>query len=105
MELGAAAAAEYRSAWLRRTLLLLLAAVTLVAGMAVLWLAGLMAIWNTGWAMTYVFGSGVLLLLVAMAACATAMSRRAAGPASTVLNTELRKDVELFQEWQSTISN
>lgn len=101
-ELGAAAAVEYRRAWIRRIVLLLVATTTCLAGCMALWVAGLVALWDTPWRLTYVVTSGVVLLAVA-AVTALAGTTRAAGPFTGVLKTELRKDAELFQQWKSTI--
>jgi hypothetical protein len=103
MELGAAAAAEYRAAWIRRALLLLLAAMTFLAGSVALWLAGLMALWESGWATLYVVGSAVLLLVVSASAWLASNSLRPTeGPVAGVFKSELNKDMELLQEWTST---
>jgi uncharacterized membrane protein YqjE len=104
-QLGAAAAVEYRSAWLRRIWLAVAAIIAFVAGSCALWLAGLMAVWDTGWRMAYVVGSAVLLLLFAVVAWLIAMTRPAAGPVASVLKSELHKDAELFQQWQSSIQS
>ena len=104
IQLGAEAASEVRSALIRRVVLALLAAAAFIAGSAALWLAGLMAVWQSPWRMAYVVGSGVLLLLFAVVAWLVAMMRPASGPATGILKSELNKDAELFQQWQSTIS-
>lgn len=104
-ELGAAAAAEYRAMLVRRLVLAVLAATTLIAGTGVLWLVGLMALWESGWRLAYVMGTAVLLLLVAATAWVAAMNRPATGPVANVLRSELSKDVELFQQWKSTMSS
>jgi hypothetical protein len=103
MELGAAAAAECRTAWVRRAVLMLLAATTFLAGASALWLAGLVALWDTGWRVGYVVGTALLLLLIAVVTWAVAISRPLGGPATGVLRSELHKDAELFQEWKSAI--
>jgi hypothetical protein len=101
-ELAAAAAVEYRSAWIRRVALALLAAITCMAGCVALWGAGLVALWDTPWRLTYVVTSAVVLLIVSVVA-AFAAAAPAAGPLGRVLRTELRRDVELFQQWKNTI--
>jgi len=103
-QLGAAAAVEYRGAWIRRIALALLAAVTFIAGSCALWLTGLMAVWDSPWRMTYVVGSAVLLLLFAAVAWVVAMAQPTTGPVTGVLKSELQKDAELFEQWQSTMS-
>lgn len=103
MELGAAAAEEYRSALVRRATLALLAAVTFVAGSGALWLAGLVALWDTGWRTGYVLGTAVLLLLFAVVTWVVAMTRPLTGPVAGVLKSELHKDAELFQQWKTSI--
>jgi len=105
LELGAAAAVEYRRVWLRRVVLLMLAALAFFVGVAALWLTGLVALWGTGWAMAYVMGSSALLLVIAFAAGTAAMAQSGDGPASKVLRNELSKDVEFYNEWTSTISS
>ena len=103
MELGVAAVAEYRSAWARRAVLMLVAAVTFIAGSGALWLTGLVALWDTRWRLMYVAVSAAVLLLASLAAWLGAMALRSTGPVAGVLKSELRKDVELFQQWKSTI--
>jgi len=102
LELGTLAAAEYRDFWLRR---LILAAVVVVAGMwglAIAWIAGLMALWDTSWRLPYVIGSAVLLLVAAAWSLGLLLSRKQDGPSVSVLKSELRKDRELFEEWKRT---
>lgn len=103
LELGAAAVAEYRSAWARRAVLVLVAAMTCIAGCATLWLAGLVALWDTSWRLTYVVASALVLLVVSGTTLLFAMAQRSTGPVAGVLKSELRKDVELFEQWKSTI--
>jgi hypothetical protein len=105
LELGAAAAAEVRRSWIRRALLAVLAATACLAGAGALWLVGLLALWDTQWRLAYVVITAGLLLLAAAAATMCAVARRPAGPFTGVLQSELRKDVELFQEWKSTNLN
>jgi hypothetical protein len=103
VELGAAAASELRSACMRRFALLLLALATGIAGMAALWSAGLLLLWNTPWRLIYVLASSVLLLIIAACALRGAIGRRSSGPSAGALRAELHKDMELFQEWKSTL--
>ena len=102
-ELGAAAAAEYRRAWARRCVLLLVAVATGIAGIAAAWTTGLVALWDTPWRLAYVAGSAMLLLLVAGISLYLALVPRTAGPSAGLLRSELRKDMELFQEWKRTL--
>jgi uncharacterized membrane protein YqjE len=102
LELGTLAAAEYRDFWLRR---LILAAVVVVAGMwglAIAWIAGLMALWDTAWRLPYVIGSAVLLLGAAGWSLGLLLARMQDGPSVSVFKSELSKDRELFEEWKRT---
>lgn len=103
LELGAAAAAEWHSAWMRRIGLLLLALATGIAGVSALWGSGLLVLWDTPWRLAYVLGSAVVLLIVAACALRGALGRHSAGPSSGALKSELQKDMELFQQWKSTL--
>ncbi len=103
VELGAAAAAEYRSAWIRRAVLALLAMALGIAGLAALWVAVLVALWDTPWRLAYVIASGVVSLALGAAALYGAMAWPTGGPATGVLKSELNKDLELFQQWKSTL--
>ena len=103
VELGAAAAAEYRSAWVRRSVLVLAGLLTALVGLSALWGAGLIALWDTPWRLGYALFSAVVLLAVATWALCEALMGRSAGPSSGALKSELRKDVELFQQWKSTL--
>lgn len=100
--LGTAAAAEYRDALARRVLLAIVAAVAGFTGLAALWATGLVALWNTPWRILYLGVSAALLLAVAIWALAVALSSAADGPSVRVLKSELRKDLELFEQWKST---
>jgi MFS family permease len=102
-ELGAAAATEYRSAWVRRALLGVVGTATAMAGLGALWAAGLVALWDTAWRLMYLGGSAVVLLLVSVLTLYLALARQPAGPTAGVLKTELRKDMELFHQWKSTL--
>lgn len=103
LQLGATAAAEYRSAWVRRLVLLLAGAVLAMAGLAALWIAGLVALWDTPWRLFYAAVSALLLLVVAAVMLYRALTPPAAGPAARTIRAEFRKDMELFQEWKSTL--
>jgi hypothetical protein len=103
IELGAEAACEVRNAWVRRIVLAWLAGVAFFAGSCALWLAGLMAVWETGWRMAYVLGTALLLLAFAVVAWIVATTRPAPGPATGTLKSELYKDAELFQQWKDTM--
>ena len=103
VELGAAAAAEWQSVWMRRVGLLLLALATGIAGIAALWGTGLLLLWDTRWRFAYVLGSAIVLLIVAVFALRGALGRRSAGPSSSALKSELHKDMELFEQWKSTL--
>lgn len=103
VELGAAAAAEYRSAWARRLLLGLLVAVTGIAGLGAAWGAGLIALWNTPWRLAYVAVTALLLLATAGWALWMLLKEQSAGPMAGILQSELRKDMELFQQWKNTL--
>lgn len=103
LELGAAAADEYRSALVRRVVLLVLAIPIALAGIAALWATGLVALWDTQWRLVYAAGSALVLLGGAAAALYGALGKRSAGHYTGVLRTELRKDMELLREWKSTL--
>lgn len=102
-ELGRAVATEYRSACMRQLLLGFLAALAGTAGLAIAWLAGLIALWETPWRLTYAVTSAVLLLMIGAVALWVLCKERPQGPMSAVLQTELRKDIELFQQWKRTL--
>jgi hypothetical protein len=103
LQLGVTVAAEYRSAWVRRLVLMLVGVATGIAGLATLWLTGLVALWDTPWRLFYVAASAVVLLLVAGISLYRALVPPAAGPAARTFRAELRKDMELFHEWKSTL--
>ncbi|MET0279569.1 MAG: hypothetical protein ABW278_00395 [Steroidobacteraceae bacterium] len=103
MELGAAAATEYRSAWVRRAVLVTTGLAVGIVGLVALWGAGLVAVWDSSWRVAYAGGSAVVLLAIAGAVLYSGLAARMSGPSSGVLKSELRKDVELFQEWKSTL--
>jgi hypothetical protein len=102
-ELGAAALAEYRSAWRRRLVWLLVGAVTGIAALATMWATGLVALWETPWRLAYVAGSAMVLLVISGAALHAALARGAPGPSAGLLRSELRKDMELWQQWKRTL--
>jgi hypothetical protein len=102
LELGVSAATEFRSAWVRRVVLVLVAASLAIAGVAALWGAGLVALWDSPWRLPYVIGSGLLLIGGAVLALYQALGR-ASGPSSGILKAQLQKDMELFQEWKRTM--
>jgi hypothetical protein len=102
LELGVSAMTEFRSAWVRRVVLVLVAAALAIAGVAALWGAGLVALWETSWRLPYVIASGVLLLGGAVLALYYAIVRLA-GQSGSILKAELYKDMELFQEWKRTL--
>jgi hypothetical protein len=103
VQLGAQAAIEYRSTWLRRALLLLIAVLAGTAGIAALWIAGLVALWDTPWRLTYVIITAVTVLVISGIAMYLVISKASAGPAADTLGSELRKDMELFLQWKSTL--
>jgi len=102
-ELAATAAVEYRSQLARRLVLLAVGVVTALTGIFAAWAAGPVALWDTPWRLAYVGGSALLLLTVAGATLYYALSARSAGPSSGVLQSELRKDMELLQEWKRSL--
>jgi uncharacterized membrane protein YqjE len=103
VDLSAAAASEWRGAFMRRLALLYVALAAGVAGMAALWGAGLLLLWDTPWRVAYAFITAALLLIVAISALRGALGSRSAGPSSGALKSELQKDMELFQQWKSTL--
>lgn len=102
-ELGAAAAAEYRRDLIRRLVLLCVGAFTAVAGLAALWITGLIAVWDTGWRLAYAMGSAMVMLVGAATALYCALARSDPGPSVGLLRSELRKDLELFEQWKATL--
>lgn len=103
LELASAAAGEWRSAWQRRLAMLLLGAAAGLAGLVIAWAAGLVALWGTPWRMAYLMVSSALLLIAGAALLRRAMAHRTSGATAGLLRSELRKDMELFQEWKSTL--
>jgi hypothetical protein len=67
-----------------RAVLLLVAVATGVAGLGTLWVTGLIALWDSGWRLTYVFATGMVLLVLAGVALYGALSRPAADHAAAV---------------------
>jgi hypothetical protein len=102
-ELAAVASDEWRRAWKRRLAMLLVGAAAGVAGLAIAWVAGLVTLWDTPWRMAYLMVSSALLLIMGATLLGYAMAHRTAGPSAGLLRSELRKDMELFQEWKSTL--
>lgn len=102
-ELGAAVAGEYRAAWVRRLVWAAVALFAGVAGLATAWLAGLVALWQTPWRLTYVIVSAAVLLLVAGIAAAVALAVPRSGHATGLLREELRRDRELLATWTRTL--
>lgn len=103
LDLGAAVAAEYRSAWARRLVWLAVGIATGIAGVVALWATGVVALWDTPWRLWYVGGSALLLLGVAAISLHGALNGRTTSPAVGVLRAELNKDMELFQQWKQTL--
>lgn len=103
LDLGAAVAAEYRSAWARRLAWLVVGVATGIAGMVALWATGLVALWDTPWRLWYVAGSALLLLGIAAIALHGALNGRPSGAAADALRAEFTKDMELFQQWKQTL--
>ncbi len=103
MDLGAAAASEWRSALMQRIALLGMALALGVAGLVALWGAGLLLLWDTPWRVAYAFISAALLIIIAFSALRGALGSRSAGPSAGALKSELQKDMELFQQWKSTL--
>jgi uncharacterized membrane protein YqjE len=103
VELGSAAAAEFRSALARRLAFVVVAALAGTVGLAVLWSAGLLAFWGTPWRMMYIVVSGVILVGAAGWALWHAVATTRSGPSAGILRSELSKDMELFQQWKSTL--
>jgi uncharacterized membrane protein YqjE len=65
VELGSLAAGEYRDAWLRRLLLAVVVVLAGMTGLALAWIAGLIALWDTPWRLVYVIATAVVLLAAA----------------------------------------
>lgn len=102
-ELGAAVAEEYRAAWVRRLVWAAVALLAGVAGLATAWLAGLIALWETPWRLTYVVVSAAVLLLVAGIGAALALAVPRRGHATGLLREEFRRDRELLATWTRTL--
>jgi hypothetical protein len=103
LQLGASVAEEYRSAWVRRAVLTLVAVIAFLAGSMALWATGLVALWDTPWRLTYLVVSATVLLTITIVAAYSAAVTRKTGPAAAQFGAELRKDMELFQEWKRTL--
>jgi uncharacterized membrane protein YqjE len=103
VQLGAEAASEYRSTWVRRAVLALVAVATCTVAATAVWAAGLVAMWDTPWRLAYVATTAALLVIAAIVLCIRAFSSPRQGAAAGIFESELRKDVELFQQWKSTL--
>jgi hypothetical protein len=104
LQLGVVAAAEYRGACMRRVVLMLVGLATGILGLAALWCAGLFALWDTSWRMPYVLFSTATLLVASAWSIQRALAPAPAGHAAGMLKAEMDKDMELFHQWKSTIS-
>jgi len=102
-ELGAAAAAEFRRALARRALCVFMGMAASIVGLLALWGSGLISVWESTWRLPYAVVSAVLLLAVGVWLLRSAMARTHSGPSTGVLRSELQKDMELFQQWKSTL--
>lgn len=103
LELGAAAAAEYRQAVLRSAALAIAGAGLLILGAFACWVAGLAALWDTSWRVAYA-GISAALLLCCSAVCArAAMKTFRPGPLRQKLHREFQQDLELVREWKRTL--
>jgi hypothetical protein len=91
-ELEPVAALEYRSAWLRSMVLTVVAVLTCLAGCVVLWVAGLVALWNTPWLLTYIVASGAVWWIVSAVALFGALAR--ARDAQALRNTHVADGIE-----------
>ena len=100
VELGSLAAGEYRDAWLRRLLLAVVVVLAGMTGLALAWIAGLIALWDTPWRLAYVIVTAVVLLAASGIALYRLRHATGYGPAVTVLKSELLKDRELFEQWK-----
>ena len=103
LELGAAAASEFRSALARRLAFVVVAVLAGTVGLAALWSAGLLAVWATEWRMLYVLATGAALVVIAAWSAWRAVTATRGGPSAGILRSELNKDMELFQQWKSTL--
>jgi hypothetical protein len=104
LQLGAVAAAEYRGACARRVVMMLGAVVAGIVGLVAMWMAGLLALWDSPWRIAYALGTGLALLVASAMAVHRALAPRRSGAASGMLKAEMEKDLELFHQWKSTIS-
>ena len=93
------AALEYREAFVRRLLLLLVGAgIALVAAMVcAVWLV--MSLWNSEFHHWFIALVVVALLLVSVALVRASTAARPAGPHGRKLRYELAQDHELIREW------
>lgn len=103
LELGASAAGEFRSALGRRAVCALVGMVLSIVGLLALWASGLISVWDSTWRLPYALVSALLLLGGGLWLLRSALGKTSAGPSTGVLRSELRKDMELFQQWKSTL--
>lgn len=103
LELGASAATEWRSTLTVRLILMMAALLTGTIGLAALWVLGLIAVWESPWRAWYAAISALLLLGLSAWFAVSALAPASAGSSSRILGSELRKDMELFQQWKSTL--
>lgn len=102
-ELGAAAAGEFRGALARRALCAAAGMIVSIVGLLALWGTGLMSVWDSTWRLPYAAVSAVLLLALGAWLLRAALVKADSGPSTGVLRSELQKDMELFQQWKSTL--
>jgi hypothetical protein len=103
LELGAAAAVEYRGTLARRVVLALVGLIVAIAAVIAVWTAGLVALWETPWRLGYAATSALVLLVAAIFILRAALGPRPAGACAGALRVEMDKDMELFREWKSTL--
>ncbi|MEJ0099120.1 MAG: hypothetical protein WDO12_04995 [Pseudomonadota bacterium] len=103
VQLGAEAASEYRSTWVRRAVLALIAVATCTVAATAAWAAGLVALWDTPWRLAYAATTATVLVIAAIVLCLRAFTSPRSGAAASLFESEIRKDVELFQQWKSTL--
>ena len=102
IELMAQAAAEYRTAFLKRVLLATAAVVTAVATLASAWVTGLALLWDTQWRAAYCVGSVLVCLVATTILASLAIRRPQPGPHGRTLRAEAAQDLALLQEWRRT---
>lgn len=103
LELGAAAAGDYRRHLGRRIVMLVAGVITSIAAVVAVWAAGLVALWDTEWRMTYVVVTALVLVAAAFLSLYQAVAPGSAGHSARLLRAELAKDKELFQQWKATL--